>query len=191
MIILSSYGFDIPIMAEKFKEYIPCPQNKTVLFVPFAGFNPLYGLAGRVALMNFGFQKSNVFILDANNVEKARNRSFDYIYVSSGDTFKLLSELQEINFLDDIVRMVNSGSTYIGASAGAILTSSNIEYAKKLEDDNYDLSDYSGLGILYDCIVPHIDQCEISTVIACKSVCYGRNLLGIRNDAIHIIEGAK
>lgn len=189
MIFLSSFGFRSPIVVQKMKEYVPEPFDKKVLVIPFAGFNSENtGIREQEGLLAFGFIQPNVFILTRSNVEEMRKLSFDYIYVPGGDPFKLLSELQSLDLLNDIKRMVADGTDYIGVSAGAMLATSNIEYVAEyvaqLEDNNFCLSNYDGLGLTDDCVVCHIDQLEKSAVLACKTSCPERNLLGIRNDEI-------
>ncbi len=188
MIILSSFGFRSPIVSQKIREYVSQPEDKKVLMIPFAGFNNINtGIRESDGLVAFGFSAENIFILDAGNAAEAKNTVFDYIYVPGGDPFKLLFELREINFLGEILRMLKNGSTYIGVSAGASLATVDIGYVAQLEDDNYSLSDYSGLGLIDDCVLCHIDQYSPATVIACKSVCRDRKLFGIRNDEIAVL----
>ena len=185
MIFLSSFGFRSPIAAQKMKEYVPEPFDKKVLVIPFAGFNSENtGIREQEGLLAFGFIQPNVFILTRSNVEEMRKLSFDYIYVPGGDPFKLLSELQSLDLLDDIKRRVTDGTDYIGVSAGAMLATSNIEYAAQLEDNNFGFNKFDGLGLIDDCVVCHIDQLEKSAVLACKTSCPERKLLGIRNDEI-------
>ncbi|NUY57754.1 Type 1 glutamine amidotransferase-like domain-containing protein, partial [Salinivibrio sp. EAGSL] len=52
----------------------------------------------------------------------------DYIYVTGGNTFFLLQELQRTGADTVISEQVNSGKIYIGESAGSIVLSRNIEY---------------------------------------------------------------
>ena len=187
MIILSSFGFRSPIVAQKMIKYVTDPADKKVLIIPFAGFNPENtGIREREGLLAFGFEFSNIFVLTKSNVSDIRMNAFDFLYVSGGDPFKLLSELQSLDFLDDIKRMVADGSNYIGISAGAMLATSNIQYAAQLEDNNFCLSNYDGLGLIDDCIVCHVDQLEKSDVLACKTSSPGKKLLGIRNDEVII-----
>lgn len=58
----------------------------------------------------------------------------DYIYVTGGNTFFLLQELNRSKADKVIIEQVLAGKTYIGESAGSIILSPNIEYVKEMDD---------------------------------------------------------
>ena len=76
-----------------------------------------------------------------NKIEKA-----NYLYVSGGNDF--------------IKNRVNFGMTYIGESAGAIITSKDIEYNYLMDDKTIakDLKEYSGLNLVGFYVVPHLNE---------------------------------
>ena len=90
-----------------------------------------------------------------NKIEKA-----NYLYVSGGNTFYLLQELKRKNLIDFIKNRVNFGMTYIGESAGAIITSKDIEYNYLMDDKTIakDLKEYSGLNLVGFYVVPHLNE---------------------------------
>ncbi len=90
-----------------------------------------------------------------NKIEKA-----NYLYVSGGNTFYLLQELKRKNLIDFIKNRVNFGMTYIGESAGAIITSKDIEYNYLMDDKTIakDLKDYLGLNLVDFYVVPHLNE---------------------------------
>ena len=163
MLILTSYGFRSPIVSEKLKNIID-PKGKTVLIVPFAGFNN-ESCARRETegLIEFGFAADSIFVYDKEVPEN--NKRADYIFVPGGNTFKLLYEARQCGALEVIGRMVEEGSAYIGASAGAELATTNIEYVTMLEDNNYELESFDALGFIDDVVIPHSDQREIPQLL--------------------------
>lgn len=90
-----------------------------------------------------------------NKIEKA-----NYLYIGGGNTFYLLQELKRKNLIDFIKNRVNSGMVYIGESAGAIVTSKDIEYSDLMDDVSIakDLKEYSGLNLVDFYIVPHLNE---------------------------------
>ena len=90
-----------------------------------------------------------------NKIEKA-----NYLYVGGGNTFYLLQELKRKNLIDFIKNRVNFGMTYIGESAGAIITSKDIEYNYLMDDKTIakDLKDYLGLNLVDFYVVPHLNE---------------------------------
>ena len=90
-----------------------------------------------------------------NKIEKT-----NYLYIGGGNTFYLLQELKRKNLIDFIKNRVNSGMVYIGESAGAIITSKDIEYNDLMDDKTIakDLKEYSGLNLVDFYIVPHLNE---------------------------------
>ena len=65
-------------------------------------------------------------------VNKLKNN--DYIYVTGGNTFFLLQEMNRSGAGDLIKTQINAGKLFIGESAGAILLAPDIEYVKDTDD---------------------------------------------------------
>jgi dipeptidase E len=84
----------------------------------------------------------------------------DYIYVSGGNTFYLLQELQKSGADKIITEQVHSGKLYIGESAGSIITSPDIEYVKFMDDIGKatTLKSFEGLNFINVYPVPHYNN---------------------------------
>jgi dipeptidase E len=98
--------------------------------------------------------KKVVFIPTASLAQKV---TF-YVGVEGGNTFFLLQELKRSGADKLIVEHINRGKIYIGASAGSMIVSKDIEYAKYMDDPAVaeDLNnDFSALSIVDFYIVPH------------------------------------
>mgnify|MGYP000878397878 CR=1 FL=1 len=139
-------------------------KGKKVLFIPTANIDEetkfLVDEAKEV-FKSLGMEVENLEIskLDEktikNKIEKA-----NYLYIGGGNTFYLLQELKRKNLIDFIKNRVNFGMTYIGESAGAIITSKDIEYNDLMDDKTIakDLKEYSGLNLVDFYIVPHLNE---------------------------------
>jgi len=99
-ILLSSYGLETPIMAEKFSKIIPQGRSlkrKKCVILPYAGSD--LAKTGEIEtqnLINFGFSKKNIYV--ANDYGAFKCNFPDYIYVPCGDPFKLLRHIRSSQF---------------------------------------------------------------------------------------------
>lgn len=186
MLVFTSFGFRAPIVEEKLRDVI-ATKNKTVLIVPFAGYDPVKcALNEKKGLVDFGFEEHNIYVCsDRSSFE----RSYNYIYVPGGYTFKLLSAMKSMNLMESVKRAVNEGATYIGVSAGAELATVNLEYVRFLEDNNYSLDDYEGLSLVKDVIIPHADQRRVPEQMSSVLDDEQRgSILSIANDEVVVCE---
>ncbi len=136
-------------------------NGKTVTFIPTASVVEkvvFYVDAGRKALEKLGLIIDELEI-STSSIDEIRTKltNNDFIYVTGGNTFFLLQELKRTGADKIIVDEVNSGKLYIGESAGAIITSANIEYAKEMDSVKKapNMTDFDALGLVEFYTVPH------------------------------------
>lgn len=81
----------------------------------------------------------------------------DFIYVSGGNTFYLLQALKKSGCFNLFIDIIKTGKPYIGASAGSVIVTPNIEYISKMDDKSKacELTDYNALGLVDFYILPH------------------------------------
>ena len=138
--------------------------GKRVTFIPTASIVEkvdFFVAAARKALEKMGLIIDVLEISSASEEEiKSKLRENDYIYVSGGNTFYLLQELQRTGADKLIIEEVNKGKLYIGESAGAIIASNNIEYAKGMDSVKKapNLQDYNALGLVEFYPLPHFNS---------------------------------
>ena len=113
------------------KEFLKNVQEKEIMFVPTASNTEDYkGYVdeAKQAFLKLGF---SINILDISKTEKQKIENIlentKILYISGGNTFYLLQELKRKKILDIIKDKISNGMLYIGESAGAIITSKNIE----------------------------------------------------------------
>lgn len=135
--------------------------GKTVTFIPTAAlpdkldFHVKYSME---LLSNMGLTVDELEISTAahsdivNKLEKN-----DYIYVTGGNTFFLLQEMNRSSAGNLIKAQINAGKLFIGESAGAILLAPDIEYS--IDTDNPlaapQLKTFEALNMIDFYPVPH------------------------------------
>jgi len=73
---------------------------------------------------------------------------FSAIFIGGGNTFKLLKEIKENRFDEQLMDYLNGGGFVYGGSAGAIIFGKTIKSAKYADDNNVGLSDLSGFNLV-------------------------------------------
>ncbi len=145
--------------------------GKRVTFIPTASIVEkvvFYVSSGRKALEKMGLIVDILEISTASEDEiKVKLKKNDFIYVTGGNTFFLLQELKRTGADKIIIEEVNAGKLYIGESAGAMVASKNIEYAKGMDSVKKapDLMDYGALGLVEFYPVPHFESSPFKKVV--------------------------
>lgn len=86
-------------------------------------------------------------------------KDIDGIFVCGGNTYHLLFHARASGFDRIAKEMVKNGIPYIGSSAGSLLAGKTIDIARRLDDPGVvSMSDFTGLGLVDLCILPHIDN---------------------------------
>ncbi|KLD95986.1 peptidase E [Aliarcobacter butzleri] len=148
-------------VANIFADFEKNLKGKTVTFIPTASKVEkvvFYVNSGKKALQKLGLIIDELDISTASNDEiNSKLRNNDFIYITGGNTFFLLQELKKTGADKIIIDEINKGKLYIGESAGAIVTSANVEYAKKMDDVKKapNLTEFSGLNLVDFYVIPH------------------------------------
>ncbi len=157
-LFLSSSFKDVASLFENFEKDL---KGKTVTFIPTASVVEtvkFYVRCGKEELERMGMIVEELEVSTAPiELIKTTLEKNDYIYVSGGNTFFLLQELKRTGADKIIIDQVNNGKLYIGESAGAIITSVNVEYAKEMDSIKKapKLKEYTELNLVDFCTVPH------------------------------------
>lgn len=158
-LFLSSYFSEA---AELFPAFSGDCRDKKVVFIPTASIHEkvsFYVEEDVNSLVKLGLKVEQLEISTAPHNEIASKLSeTDYLFIEGGNTFFLLQELRRTGTDKLILEHVNKGKLYIGASAGSVIASCNIEYMKYMDDIDaapYLNGDFSSLGIVDFSIVPH------------------------------------
>ena len=92
-------------------------DRKVVAFVPFAAHDH----AAYTAKIAERLGRTGFDVVPLAELDRA-----DAIFVGGGNTFRLLKTLYERNLLADIRKRIQAGLSYIGSSAGSVITSPTI-----------------------------------------------------------------
>ncbi len=184
-------------VANVFSEFESNLKNKTITFIPTASTVEkvvFYVNSGKKALEKLGLTIDILEVSTASYSEiKTKLKNNDFIYITGGNTFFLLQELKRTGADKIIVEEVNSGKVYIGESAGAMIVSSNIEYAKHMDSIKKapSLTKYDSLGLVDFYPVPHYESAPFKKVAQSIIDSYSAtlNLAPISNHDAILIHG--
>jgi dipeptidase E len=195
-LFLASYFAGV---AKLFSDFAECVE-KQVLFIPTASIPEkvtFYVDSDKKALAKLGLVVNEMDITSVSRTElQSRVAESDYIFVEGGNTFFLLQELKRSGMDKLIVDHINKGKIYIGASAGSMVLSPNIEYVKYLDKPSVakDLDDdYSGLGVVDFYIVPHFTNAPFKKAgeKIVKEYKEKLDLRPISNNQVIVVDGDK
>ena len=137
-------------------------SGKKVVFIPTASIVEkvtFYVGTDKKALEKLGLIIDELEISKASPDEiKTKINNADYIFVEGGNTFFLLQELKRTGTDKLIIKHINKGKIYIGASAGSMIVSKDIEYVKYMDDPDVapELNNkFKALSVVDFCVVPH------------------------------------
>lgn len=157
-LFLSSSFKDVVALLPHFEENL---VGKRVTFIPTASVVEkvvFYVNSGKKALEKLGLIVDELELTTATAEEiESKIANNDYIYVTGGNSFYLLQELKRTGADKIIINEVNSGKLYIGESAGAIITSHNIEYISSMDSVKKapNLENFDALDLVEFYTVPH------------------------------------
>ncbi len=160
-LILSSYDFRNPKSAKFIYDHLDMPIDVCkVLFIPNEKATEKLIESGMYEsrLTEFGFQRENIYVFNAQTPDLYCNLDIDAIYISGGNTFGTMKKLRDTKFDQVIIDYVKNGVIYIGGSAGAHIASADISHVKKYDIDTFGLTDFSGLGLYFGIFVCHYNS---------------------------------
>lgn len=115
----------------------------------------------RDKLIEMGFEVTDVDLkTDKAEFLEKKLADINLVLVAGGNTFYLLDHVRKSGFDKVIKRLISKGVIYVGSSAGSILCCPTIEGAKRFDsiDSAPDLTDYVGLDIFEQIIIPHANK---------------------------------
>lgn len=147
------------------------PETVNMVFVPTAG-NPDKDVwwidKDRDVLTRMGFRYTELDIAGKNFEElKSSLDNADVLYIAGGYTYYLLEQIRNTGFDTVIAQFMERGGLYIGASAGALIASPDIEPCASLDDPKYgpSLKSTKGLGLIDIVPMPHYSMPERNSAI--------------------------
>jgi len=157
-LFLASSFKDVATLFAQFENNL---AGRRVTFIPTASRVEsviFYVKSGRKALEKMGLVVDELDVSTASADEIAgKLAKNDFIYLSGGNTFFLLQELNRSGADALIVAQVNAGKLYIGESAGAMVAAPNIAYAAAMDSRKKapELENLDALGLTDFYTLPH------------------------------------
>jgi dipeptidase E len=184
---------------EKFVEkFLENQNSKTIVFIPTASVVEDYTGYVDEAKAVFTALGYRVIELDIEKISKVKAEEIlnqnSIVYISGGNSFYLLQELKKKG-LDSFIKnkVLEDKLIYIGESAGAIITSKNIDYSSLMDEKEKanELVDSSALSLVDFYVVPHYKEFPFEESADKILDVYGLelNLKPINNHEAIVIDG--
>jgi len=107
-------------------------------------------------LIGLGVKKSNIFVFDLKRkIDLDEFSDIDVIYVCGGNTFYLMKMIRESGFDMVMNALSKKNMLYVGVSAGSIIVGPNIEIARPFDENDVQLTDFTGLKLVDIVVSPH------------------------------------
>ncbi|MCF6361403.1 MAG: dipeptidase PepE [Cyclobacteriaceae bacterium] len=149
----SYLGWPQPYLKEFLKDV------STVIFVPYAGVTisfDEYTKSVKEALGDLIVEIRGIHAVEHKSEEILKA---DCIMIGGGNTFSLLKKLQEENLLDVIKKAANSGTRYVGWSAGANMACPTIKTTNDMPVEQPE--SFNSIGLINFQINPHFTNAII------------------------------
>ena len=172
-------------------------QGKRITFIPTASNVEkvvFYVEAGRKALQNLGFLIDELDIATASPTEIAEKlEQNEAIYISGGNTFFLMQEMQKGGTGKRIAEQVEKGKLYIGESAGAMIAAPRTDYAKAMDNPKKapELNGFEGLHLVNFYPLPHYNSFPFKKAADKIMEAYGKSITlhPMTNQEVLIVRG--
>jgi len=158
-IILTSTGFSNPKIMGKFVEVVGDIKKANVAIITTAAEDKAknkFSVLAKNQLLDAGFNKIDFVDLENDATDFSK---YSIIYVTGGNTFKLLKFAREKDFGTNINNLLSQDGIYIGVSAGSLIMCPTIDLANEINPDPNEvgLTDLSAFHFVDYDIYPHYD----------------------------------
>ena len=160
-LILSSNDFSRPDTRRCIFDHLGMPASECrLLYIPNEKVSAKQMRNGRFQekCASFGFQPSNVTVMDYYRAEQFGNRSFDALYLGGGNTFSTYARIVGHGFADLIRAWVENGAVYVGGSCGAHVAGTDLRHVLAFDENRAGLTDFKALGLFRGRLVCHYSE---------------------------------
>lgn len=147
-------------------------EGKKIGFIPTASEldeNRWYMERDKAKLLEMGYILEDIEITKESIEEiKRKIENVDALFIAGGNAYYLLQQLKKKNIIEIIKKFVQQDKLYIGTSAGAVITSPNIEVIEDMDNKDMapELKSFEALDIIDFYVLPHYKSKEKYTVKA-------------------------
>lgn len=152
---------EIEKTAQAIAEDIGNPKEKKLAFIytsyEYKKPEPQWLTNNRDGLINAGFDLFDYTITDKTSADFDKDLGeADIIHLNGGDTLYLMQQSQKTGFDKWIHETILRGKIYTGSSAGSTIAATDLEFRYKgIDDEDYDLENYQGYGLVDFVVMPH------------------------------------
>lgn len=193
-LLLTSTGLANENITKEFLGAIDKPISETkIIFIPTAARTEeelMYVGESKRELLDLGISKDNIktFNLDKPiSFEEVEN--FDVMYVCGGNTFYLLKKVRETGFDKIIKQFAKKEKLYFGVSAGSILVCPDIDLASPFDENEFGLTDLTGVGLTDVIVSPHYCEEEKPIIDKFKETSKHEIVTLTDNQALLVLDG--
>lgn len=136
----------------------------SVLCIPTAAYaedNHQEWLKAEMAQIRSRVQKFEIYDIAGKSREEVEQavQGFDVIYVTGGNTYYLLEQINHCDLKSVIIEHQKNGGIYFGSSAGAIVTGPLIDFVEEMDDPSKtNLENFEAMNFIDFLFVPHVDH---------------------------------
>ncbi|MBT2680167.1 Type 1 glutamine amidotransferase-like domain-containing protein [Bacillus sp. ISL-35] len=162
LVMLSEVSNNNPALVSRVRELLSSGPFKLAYVPSKTDKERRYFEKGKQELETLGVSDFLYFDVDEEFDERKLEefKRCDGIFLSGGNTFSFLKNLQERNMLKLIRKMALEGKPLIGVSAGSMIMSNSIKIADFLDENEVKLDRLDGLGLLGFEFMPHWGRLE-------------------------------
>jgi dipeptidase E len=151
-----------PVVHDLYERYLKDLNIKTLVFIETAAEIETGDMewleADYDALVGVGLSVTRYTVSGKSSTDIEKDLSaYDSIYLSGGNTFYLLQQLQKTGAIPVIQKLMKEGKIYIGTSAGSVVAGPDILPVKNLDNASKapELQGYAGLSLTDIVVLPH------------------------------------
>jgi dipeptidase E len=162
LVLLSEVSNNNPALVSRIGELMSQSPFKLACVPSGTDKERMYFEKGKRELEKLGVSDFLYFDVD-QEFDESKLEEFkgcDGIFLSGGNTFSFLKNLQERNMLKLISKMALEGKLLIGVSAGSMIMSHSIKIAAFLDENEVELDCLNGLGLVGFEFMPHGGRLE-------------------------------
>ncbi|HBY19994.1 MAG: hypothetical protein A2Y24_01445 [Clostridiales bacterium GWE2_32_10] len=116
-----------------------------------------------------GVRKDNLTRYEmTSDITEEEILKYDAIWVSGGNTYYLLDTIRKTGLDEKLAKALEKGVLYMGASAGSMVATVNIDVTYFMDNNFLNLQDLKGMDFFHTRIIPHKRMEWEKGILECK-----------------------
>lgn len=181
-----------PLSIKKLEDYVEGFKNKTIAYIPTAANGAGWGSwkeGGSWELVQTLGAKLTLLQLEdywnSNPIDKLKGK--DIIWFAGGECGYLMYWIRRTQIDHHLKKLLDSGSIYVGSSAGSMITGETLNVTEwYIGDNEHGASIIPGLGLVDFDIYPHYEESLYGEI---KNNYKGKKLYLLKNGEEIVVDG--